>query len=794
MFKKYREFLTKFKIDKKNLFLAVLFTIFFHFPLFRVEAQALPVVIISVETTAVSTGALFSVTASGLSTTTANNLFTFTPVSGGDSVSLPPTSNSVVDASRGVRRISVRVPTSLPVDQTSVTITNTENGQFVTTLIYVVSISLDITSARVGDVLNVRITKTGDPASAPFVQGQTRVTLGAGITILSVTVESPTSLLASVTVSSVATPAFRTASVTVPRGSFLLMNAFNVLPLLPTCSSAGPDGDTTTLNSGTKRVFAYGVSGATEVWFPTNSDTHPYNPLVVDQPKDSSSNLDDLVWYPGVNDGDGTWYADIDLANHPGLGEILVSAQLVNSASETVLCDTANFVRTIPSNVTLSSGTVSPDHTTQYNIIVSGTDEHGADKITAAQAVVNYEPGFGSGLRGFVSWYGPSDIYEGFQDRQCCSLNGVAPASCAPTTNPLGGGFAAVQPSGSEYIHLDSCDVVDSGNTRSVNFTVRFAPAFTSPLSGNDIFGFVETSTCCKVGYTFQQNDGYETGYINFDTNFSLDIPTPDVPTISGPVSSYVNQGTSYGFNSLDPSGVRYGVDWKKIDGTPYVSTDTMDGVADVWLPESGLVPSGTTLNTDLMWTTVGNKIFQALAQNLYGVNSAWSGAYPILIAATPVPGVCGPAAVVYPEGSSSYAGAYCADGTPSDTPSFPSPGSSVSWTCLGLEGGADSPLCTATLVDTTRTVSINIIPVGGYVISSPGGINCGGGGITCSDTYGDGEIVVLTAIPKSSYWKFAGWSGSSCSGLFPTCVFTVDGPEDATATFDLRAFGYKEF
>lgn len=780
-------------MNKKNVFLVILFTLFVFVPLSLTKAAdpAAPT-IITVETTMVSPVAIFSVTVYNVSTTTANNLITFTPISGGSGVSVTPTSNTVVDASRGIRRLSVRVP-ALTAGQYSVVVTNNETGlSSDPSTIEVISISLGTTSGRVGEVLDVGITADGN---AVFVSGQTRVTFGAGVTVNNVVVNSSTSLTATITISPSATPGFRAVSVTAPRLSALKTNAFNVLPLASTCSSAGPDGDAITSNSGTRRVFAYGVANATEVWFPTNSDTPPYNPLIVDQPKDSSSNLDDLVWYPGVNAGGGTWYADIDLASHPGLGEILVSAQLVNSASETFLCDSANFIRTIPTNVTLSSSSVNPNNTTQYNIVVSGTDQHGADKIMAAHAVVNYEAGFGSGLRGFVSWYEPGDIYDGFQDRQCCSLNGVTPPSCG-STNPVGGGFAAVQPFGSEYIHLDSCAVVDSGNTRSVSFTVRFTPLFNSPVSDNDIFGFVETSTCCKVGYTFQQNDGYETGYINFDTNFSLDISVPTIPTISGPVSGYQNQNTTYEFNSVDSGGntLRYGVDWKKADGTPYISTDTMDGTADVWLPGSGYVASGASQSTDLSWSTVGDKKFQALAQNLQGVNSAWSSAYNVSIAPAPVVGVCGPAATTYPQGSSSYAGDYCTEGTPSATPTFPSPGSSVSWTCSGLNGGADSPLCIATLVNTTHSISINSVPIGGSVTSSPGGIDCGNGGASCSGNYGEGEVVVLTATPKSSYWKFAGWSGTSCSGMFPVCTFIVDGPEDATAAFDLRAFNYIEF
>jgi hypothetical protein len=78
--------------------------------------------------------------------------------------------------------------------------------------------------------------------------------------------------------------------------------------------------------------------------------------------------------------------------------------------------------------------------------------------------------------------------------------------------------------------------------------------------------------------------------------------------------------------------------------------------------------------------------------------------------------------------------------------------------------------------------------------MSSPSGINCSNSGINCAYNYGEGEVVTLTAVPTSSYWVFGGWGGTSCSGTFPTCAFTVDGPKNVTATFNLRTFNYKEF
>jgi prepilin-type N-terminal cleavage/methylation domain-containing protein len=76
-----------------------------------------------------------------------------------------------------------------------------------------------------------------------------------------------------------------------------------------------------------------------------------------------------------------------------------------------------------------------------------------------------------------------------------------------------------------------------------------------------------------------------------------------------------------------------------------------------------------------------------------------------------PTPGECGTAATTYAPDASSFSGTYCIDGTTA-TPSFPTEGSEVSWSCPGTYLG-ESVVCTAyhgqngscgTLVNTTST------------------------------------------------------------------------------------------
>jgi hypothetical protein len=116
----------------------------------------------------------------------------------------------------------------------------------------------------------------------------------------------------------------------------------------PSCTSATPDGDWTTATTGTRQVFANGVANASDVYFPTWSGT-------------TSAEQDDIVWYHlgnGVtNLGGGTWRADVNLANHPGLGTISTHVYLYSAATGQVFCDSANATRLNTGTVQVNSNT-----------------------------------------------------------------------------------------------------------------------------------------------------------------------------------------------------------------------------------------------------------------------------------------------------------------------------------------------------------------------------------------------------------------------------------------------------
>jgi hypothetical protein len=65
-------------------------------------------------------------------------------------------------------------------------------------------------------------------------------------------------------------------------------------------------------------------------------------------------------------------------------------------------------------------------------------------------------------------------------------------------------------------------------------------------------------------------------------------------------------------------------------------------------------------------------------------------------------------------------------------------------------------------------------------VSSNPAGIDCG---LDCSESYGSGTSVTLTAAPAAGS-TFVGWSGAGCSGV-GTCTVSMTQARSVTATFE---------
>jgi hypothetical protein len=104
---------------------------------------------------------------------------------------------------------------------------------------------------------------------------------------------------------------------------------------------------------------------------------------------------------------------------------------------------------------------------------------------------------------------------------------------------------------------------------------------------------------------------------------------------------------------------------------------------------------------------------------------------------------------------------------------------------CSGIAG------CAIASVDSDLTVSARFVPATtrylltvnrtgrGTVTSAPKGINCGN---KCESTFAVASQVTLTAKPAKKK-SFLGWTGA-CSGVSPTCVVPMYGPQTVGAAF----------
>ena len=96
------------------------------------------------------------------------------------------------------------------------------------------------------------------------------------------------------------------------------------------------------------------------------------------------------------------------------------------------------------------------------------------------------------------------------------------------------------------------------------------------------------------------------------------------------------------------------------------------------------------------------------------GINGGSTATCTVSRAAAPIiNGACGDRNTTYaytvtgwPTGST-----YCTTGTPSASPSFPGLGTSVTWHCDGVNGGTESPTCTATRDANPCLINITAVP-----------------------------------------------------------------------------------
>jgi hypothetical protein len=108
------------------------------------------------------------------------------------------------------------------------------------------------------------------------------------------------------------------------------------LDVFPRCSGVGPLGVVTSQTSGTLDLYAYDVKSAKRVYFVTWS---------------AQNGADDIVWYPGANQGGGTWRAAVDLSRHrtgsPDYGPFITHVWMFGASGDT-FCSEMSFTRELP--------------------------------------------------------------------------------------------------------------------------------------------------------------------------------------------------------------------------------------------------------------------------------------------------------------------------------------------------------------------------------------------------------------------------------------------------------------
>ena len=174
-----------------------------------------------------SPGVTIAITGTGFDPTASSNEVAFVPAAG------PPltargSAIALISAASGTRRLSVPVPAGLAFGRAALRVTNLTTGEISEgAAIDVVGISLPGTAsaARGATALAVRITGT---ANTRFVAGSSRAAFGAGITVHSTTVESATSLVASISIASSSPLGPRTVSVVSPAQTAAAAGAFTV--------------------------------------------------------------------------------------------------------------------------------------------------------------------------------------------------------------------------------------------------------------------------------------------------------------------------------------------------------------------------------------------------------------------------------------------------------------------------------------------------------------------------------------------------------------------------------------
>jgi len=414
-----------------------------------------------------SVGVTVQITGTGFDPTASHNSVTFTPASG-SAVTVVADAVATLDSTKGLRRLSVKVPSGLAVGNATVRVVNTTTGESAAgASIQIVAIALpDVSSgARGVQGLDVRVNGT---SNMQFVQGRTTVTFGPGVTVTSTQVTSPTSLIATVSVSSTTPIGARTVLVVTSTQTAQLTGAFTVtgtVANVPPTANAGPDqtpavGSIVTLN-GTASSDPEGHS-LTYAW------------SFASRPSGSAATLSDPTAPMPTFQIDRAGTYDLQLVVNDGV---------VSSAPDQVRISTVN------SRPTANAG---PDQTTTVAATVrldgrTSTDPDG-DPLTFSWSFVSVPAGSGAILSNPTA-INPTFIIDRFGDYAVqlvvsdeslssaadtvtiSTINSPPAAAAGPDQSVFVGNTVTLNGGGSN-------DVDGNPLTYSWSFTTRPAPSF----------------------------------------------------------------------------------------------------------------------------------------------------------------------------------------------------------------------------------------------------------------------------------------------------------------------------
>lgn len=144
--------------------------------------------------------------------------------------------------------------------------------------------------------------------------------------------------------------------------------------------------------------------------------------------------------------------------------------------------------------VTISAPTVTANGSTKYQVSITTDTSIDGNTVTRQYFAINLQGSHAGQHRGLVSWSS-----GGFGTWQGSFKSGTTPLRCftlGPVQNTTAAGEAAIYSGyGSEYINLMGCYTQVTGTTRIAKFDIQFNPNYTSPLTGNVLSGYSESST-----------------------------------------------------------------------------------------------------------------------------------------------------------------------------------------------------------------------------------------------------------------------------------------------------------